>query len=139
MYTIDKETGCWNWALSKDKDGYGRVRRNGKAYGAHRYALMEYLGRELLDGCVCLHLCDNPSCVNPKHLKEGTQSENMKDCISKGRGGNRGNSTGRPSAIPWKEQKVAKVKELSLSMKPKEVSETLGVDVKWVRMIMQTK
>lgn len=155
MYTIDKETGCWNWALSKDKDGYGRVKRNGKAYGAHRYALMEYLGRELLEGHVCMHLCDNPSCVNPKHLKEGTQSENMIDCIAKGRGGNRGKgivypkyiyprspfemdgSLRKQTGLPFKEQRKVNIKWLAKTMTPKEIADKLRLSLKWVRMVIQ--
>lgn len=34
---------------------------------------------------VVMHICDNPLCVNPEHLRAGTQSENIKDCVAKGR------------------------------------------------------
>jgi HNH endonuclease len=34
---------------------------------------------------VICHECDNPPCCNPKHLWEGTYSENLKDAYDKGR------------------------------------------------------
>jgi len=42
-------------------------------------------GFDLTEGPVVMHHCDNPSCVNPAHLKITTQSENMQDCADKGR------------------------------------------------------
>lgn len=36
-------------------------------------------------GKVIMHSCDNTSCVNPKHLSLGTQIDNIKDRVKKGR------------------------------------------------------
>jgi DNA invertase Pin-like site-specific DNA recombinase len=32
-----------------------------------------------------MHICDRPGCINPKHLKIGTQKDNMADAAKKGR------------------------------------------------------
>ena len=40
------------------------------------------------------HKCDNPGCVNPRHLFMGTQRDNITDAIKKKRIGNNKNSLG---------------------------------------------
>lgn len=53
-----------------------------KTISAHRLAFREangYLPK------VVMHICDNKKCVNPEHLKAGTQSDNILDCVAKGR------------------------------------------------------
>lgn len=77
---INKVNGCWEWAGAKTDNGYGAYMR----YRAHRYSFILFNG-DITDGLLVLHKCDNPPCVNPSHLFLGTQSDNIKDCVSKGR------------------------------------------------------
>jgi hypothetical protein len=84
---VDKrsEDECWNYMAGIDKDGYGQFwdSNTNKQTRAHRYSAEIHLGKE--DGmCVC-HTCDNPLCVNPKHLFYGTSLDNQNDKVSKNR------------------------------------------------------
>ncbi len=79
------ENGCWIFTGCVSKDGYGcfHVGQNKRA-GAHRVSYELNVG-EIPFGMNVCHKCDNPSCVNPNHLFIGTQQDNIKDMISKGR------------------------------------------------------
>lgn len=71
---------CWNWKASyaKHRYGYGVMSWNGRPLTSHRIAYQLTHG-PIGDGMSVLHLCDNPACCNPAHLREGSQSENMRD------------------------------------------------------------
>lgn len=75
--------GCILWRFRKDADGYGRINFDGKVRGAHRVAYFLHYGHWPIP--CCLHTCDTPGCVNPKHLFEGTIQDNSRDCVAKGR------------------------------------------------------
>lgn len=83
---FDKEdgNGCWEWNAHKGRWGYGTFSVNRKSKLAHRVSYELYVG-EIPDGLLVLHRCDNPACVNPKHLFIGSNADNVHDCEQKGR------------------------------------------------------
>ena len=76
--------------------GYGTfIARPGVMYSAHRFAYEMANGISEDETLHVLHSCDNPSCVNPKHLRLGTIKENMRDVHRR----NRNKKTKIPQSI----------------------------------------
>lgn len=74
---------CWPWTGSTNGRGYGRLRYFGKHEAAHRVAFALRYDRRSEQHI--LHSCDNPTCCNPAHLREGTHVDNMMDRTVRGR------------------------------------------------------
>jgi len=79
------ESGCWECVSHRQRRGYALLSRHGRELGVHRH-MYELRHGKVPSTLVILHQCDNPTCINPDHLSAGTQSANMLDRISKGRG-----------------------------------------------------
>lgn len=75
---VDVTKGCWIWKGCTDIGGYGQLRLGRKSLiQAHRLSAILHKGQFPKENEVIMHLCDNPPCVNPNHLKVGSQSENI--------------------------------------------------------------
>lgn len=81
---VEKTDGCWLWTGARTSDGYGSVRVEGRMVGAHRVAY-ELAHGAMPTGTSVLHTCDVRSCVRPDHLFLGTQEDNVRDMVAKGR------------------------------------------------------
>ena len=75
---------CWFWVGSRDNGGYGVLPGAMNETKAHRVSYRLFVG-EIPAGMKVLHSCDTPCCVNPAHLRTGSQSENVADMCAKGR------------------------------------------------------
>ena len=86
LYVPEPNTGCYLWLGTLSNQGYGIVHNpaDGKQMRASRVAFSRAHG-PIPYGLFVLHKCDNPPCVNPDHLFLGTQADNMRDRLEKGR------------------------------------------------------
>ena len=86
---VDRSGGldaCWPWTKARGRTGYGQWHPFAKVHTpAHRFALALKLGRNIAPDEVAMHLCHNPPCCNPTHLKEGSYSQNMQHSADDGR------------------------------------------------------
>lgn len=83
------DSECFTLKGFKDKYGYVsfQFRSNGKHKNilSHRASYMIENKEELSKDDVIMHLCDNPICINIRHLKKGTHYDNVQDRVSKNR------------------------------------------------------
>lgn len=78
---------CWPWTAAKNR-GYGVIgagpRSSGRKFATRVSWELEH-GAPPRSDMDILHRCDNPPCVNPAHLFEGTAADNVADMLGKGR------------------------------------------------------
>jgi hypothetical protein len=100
-----KDSGCWEWNLYRDSDGYGQfsinINNRKRVLRAHRFSWMIANQKDWPENMpVARHMCNNPSCVNPEHIIPGTVKENTGDAIKAGTHYNGTNSRKRPVKTP---------------------------------------
>lgn len=82
---VNRSPTCWNWIGGRNEKGYGQFYHPevGHSVLAHRVSFELNFG-EKPKGLV-LHKCNNPACVRPSHLYQGTHLDNTADASRAGR------------------------------------------------------
>ncbi|GAB4165592.1 MAG: hypothetical protein Tsb006_5100 [Rickettsiaceae bacterium] len=87
-YVFLSDNECWRWLGAKNDRGYGVIGNGTRCQGiskAHRVSYEIFYFTKLSKTKFICHACDNPGCVNPKHLFVCTQADNVADMIAKDR------------------------------------------------------
>lgn len=140
------DSECWPWTGTMHGSGYGLIRGllfgrpTGSGLLSHRAAWLIANGGEFpprpegqYHGWVVMHTCDNRLCVNPAHLRLGTQRDNVKDMDSKGRAKRLGLKGSKHHQSVVTEEQAAMVKTDPRSHT--EIAKALGLSVATVHYI----
>ena len=119
------EDECWDWTASRSTEGYGWFGFGETIKQAHRVRMI--LDGHDVEGMYVNHHCDNPPCVNPKHLYVGTSLDNTRDKQRRGRTPDRSGSKNGRAVL--KEDDVAQIKILlrDTDLTQKELASMFGV------------
>jgi hypothetical protein len=86
LFFVRPGTRCWIWSGTVGANRYGSLYYRMSIYPAHRLSAAIYHGLDMSRSDIkVLHSCDRPCCVNPDHLVLGTQRQNVRDMLDRGR------------------------------------------------------
>lgn len=128
-----KENECWLWKGCASA-GYGKFSVRGRQVYAHRVAFT-LANKGIQKGHVICHRCDNPLCVNPRHLFSGTQKMNVEDAVQK----RRHVHGQRASSAKLKNEDIPKIRERLKSEAHDVIAADYGVSRAAISMISSGK
>lgn len=92
---------CIEHTQKGNKGGYGHATVKGRTVHAHRKAYADANCVDVFSLGVILHSCDNPRCINPAHLVEGTYKQSTADMYAKGRNKNLSGEEHHQGKLTW--------------------------------------
>lgn len=72
---VEKTETCWEWTASVSRGGYGQFNIGRTVVRAPRFAYENLVG-PIPERMTVDHICHNPPCVKPDHLRLATNKEN---------------------------------------------------------------
>ena len=128
---VNPYTDCWEWQGYK-RNGYGRITTGSRTDGTRRTSSAHRVSYELEhgeipEGMEVCHKCDNPSCINPKHLFLGTRQDNVNDREAKGRNIVQSGEAHSRAKLTQKEVKEARQKRASYNIPYAKLADKYGV------------
>jgi hypothetical protein len=128
---------CLLWPYHRNWSGYGVIEFRGQRnYRAHRIVCERTYGPPPEDKSVAMHMCGNPACMTPTHLRWATQRENLADRVNHGtmtRGSRQGHAKLTESDIP-------RIRTLAkLGTNNTQLAKQFGVRRETIRSLLQGK
>lgn len=137
---VVRPNGCWEWIGAISSTGYGAIWVEGKSTTAHRVSYELNIG-PIPEGAWILHSCDNPPCVNPRHLSAGTPAQNTQEAMER----KRMTPCGVGSGEAHPTSKLTEVQALGVrdlydqGWSCKDIGDAYGVNEQTIRLIGQRK
>jgi len=125
------DEGCLIWPFGRSSKGYGHVLFEGVVTNASRVMCIFAHGNPPTEKHQAAHSCGNGhlGCVNPRHLRWATQSENQIDAIFHG--------TGRATITPDQAQRIRDLSRLGVG--PTEIARRVGTTATVARFIIKRR
>lgn len=119
---------CMSSSARVNDRGYRVIWHEGKHAREHRVVFVRSRGLTLCDikGLEVRHRCDNPSCVNPRHLEIGTHADNMRDMAERRRANPCRGSSHKLAKLT--EQDIPIIRRMLASESQSHVARVFGVD-----------
>lgn len=131
---------CWIWTASKNKKGYGMINTNWIFHTNYAHRVVKILvGDPIPDELMGLHSCDRPSCVNPSHIKSGTNQENVAQSVLRGRRAKQDGERNHNSKLSKSEISSIRKKYLSGNFTQNELAMEYGVSQVHISRIVNLK
>lgn len=131
---VRKGPGCWEWQGARRPTGHGIfLGPERKLISAARFALELHLHQAIPSGMETCHRCDNPPCVNPRHLYFGTRQNNVDDAWARGL---MPMGSEKTSAKLTEDQVVVLREAYALGAETKSLARQFGIAVPTLRQIV---
>lgn len=130
---------CWPWLGARSRQGYGYLNTGGRKHlvtkKSHRIAWELRYG-DIPTGMHVLHSCDLPECCNVAHLRLGTNADNVRDKMARGRLGPREGRANGHARLTENDVDLIRMTYDTLPVSQSAIARAWGINHSHVRRII---